>query len=611
MSASLPHLRLCRWLSIAATAGGLVLADPAWAADQKQVLVLYSTRRDAQIAVVGDRELPRILEQGLSPGLDYYSEFIDQARFSQIDYQTAFRDFLRLKYEGKAFDLVIAMGDIEFEFVTRYRDALFKDTPVVFFTRRSSPRRIANSTGVTVEVNLSGTLALAAELQPDIRHVFVVSGAEGSNQAYERLARTQFRSFEPRLAFTYLSGLPTRELEARLASLPDHSIVYYLVVDRDGANQYFNPLEYIERLAAVANAPIYCWVDSAMDHGIVGGSLKSQVAQTETIGALAVRVLNGERADSIPLAAPDLSVTQVDWRQLRRWGINEARVPPGTLVRFRDPSVWDRFKVYILGAVAVLLAQAVLITGLLVQRERRRRAEVQLQASQHRLRTSYERIRDLGGRLLDAQEGERSRIARELHDDIGQKMAVLTIDLQLISQCGPGRLTDAARLANGALDRAQAVSRSVRALSHHLHPQNLRLIGLVPALSGLQRELSTVEVAVTFSHERVPASLPHDLTLCFFRIAQEALQNAVAHSRAGEVSIRLIGTEDGLILTVADNGIGFDVDAARPGIGLISMSERAEQVGATLQIRSRRGGGTHVEVSVPFQTALMEVGRVI
>src|SRR6185503_11897977 len=100
-------------------------------------------------------------------------------------------------------------------------------------------------------------------------------------------------------------------------------------------------------------------------------------------------------------SSPDLNVKQVDWRQLRRWGISEARVPAGTLVRFRQPSAWDRYKIYILSAAALLLAQSVLIAALLVQGERRRRAETQLRASQDSLRGSYERIRDLGVRLLD------------------------------------------------------------------------------------------------------------------------------------------------------------------------------------------------------------------
>src|SRR6185295_10487258 len=159
---------------------------------------------------------------------------------------------------------------------------------------------------------------------------------------YERQARSQLQSFEPRLTVTYLSGLPTKELESRLADLPDHSFVYFLLVSKDGAGENFHPLAYVDRVTAVASAPTYSWVDSVMDHGIVGGSLKSQEAQTAAVARLALRVLHGERADIIPLSSSDLNVRQVDWRQLRRWGISEARVPAGTIILFREPSAWAR-----------------------------------------------------------------------------------------------------------------------------------------------------------------------------------------------------------------------------------------------------------------------------
>ena len=234
---------------------------------------------------------------------------------------------------------------------------------------------------------------------------------------------------EPELTFTYLSGLTTSDLEDRLSTLPEHSAVYYISVGEDGAGQRFHPLEYLDRVAAAANAPIYCWVDSAMDHGIVGGSLYSQARAIEHIGQLAQRVLRGEPADSIPIVALSLNGNMVDWRQLRRWRIDEARLPVGTIVRFRDPTIWDRYRIYILAALTLLITQSVLITGLLIQRQRRRRAEEELRGSQGELRRSYERNRDLGGRLLRAQENERAFIARELHDDIGQQVALLTIEL--------------------------------------------------------------------------------------------------------------------------------------------------------------------------------------
>jgi len=590
------RLSLARWLLVITALADLAVANAAYAQRQKQVLVLYSTRRDAEIVVVGDRELPQVLENGLPEGLDYYSEFLDQGRTSGADYSAAFRDFLKLKYHDKSFDLVIAMGDAPLQFISD-NQGFFADTPIVFFSSARTPRRPANSTGLTAELNLTGTLALARALQPDLRNVFVVSGAHETDKAYEAFARSQFASFEPQLTFTYLGGLRTNQLEARVATLPPHSIVYYLVVDRDGANESFHPLEYLDRIAAVANAPIYCWVDSAMNHGIVGGHLKDQVAQTRAIGELAVRVLRGQRPDDIPLAPRDLSVSQVDWRQLQRWGISEARVPAGTLVRFRETSAWQRYRPYIIGSAAIVLAQTSLIAGLLVQMKRRRQAEAQLRDSQAALRSSYERIRDLGSRLLSAQDTERSRIARELHDDVSQVMALLMMDLSLLTRAGKD---ETKKLSDEALKRARSVATSVHELSHRLHPANLRLLGLVAAIESLQDDVSHHALSIAFTHENVPPKLPDELTLCLFRVAQQALQNAIEHGHATRVTIDLSGGPDGLTLTVIDDGVGFDVDAAwGKGLGLISMSERVNAIGGTLSIHSTPGTGTRLNAVMP------------
>ena len=155
--------------------------------------------------------------------------------------------------------------------------------------RRCSWRTVAaapvgpNSTGLIQERNFAATLALVEKLHPDVTNVFVVTGAAPADKEYEDAMRAQTRPFESRLTFHYLSGLPTDELERRLARLPEHSVVYYLLVTEDGAGNKYHPLEYIDRVAAAANAPTYCWVDSAMDHGIVGGNLYSQ---TEAIGRI-------------------------------------------------------------------------------------------------------------------------------------------------------------------------------------------------------------------------------------------------------------------------------------------------------------------------------------
>jgi signal transduction histidine kinase len=568
---------------------------------QIRALVIYSTRPDAQIAILGERDLPRLLDEGLDGGLDYYSEFIDRARFPNAHYKTAFREFLRSKYKDVHFDVIIAMQDLALEFVGDTRNELFPGTPVVFFATSAATPRIADSTGVVAELDFKGTLQLAATLQPEARKVVVVVGSDPGSVEYERVARQQFSGFEHRFDIEYLKGLRTDALQARLAALSPQSLVYYLLVSRDGAGESVHPLEYLDNLSAVARAPIYCWVDSAMDHGIVGGSLKSQVAETEAVARLAIRVLRGERADDIPITTADLNIRQVDWRQLRRWNISEARVPAGTLILFREPSMWNRYRGYIIAAVLLVLAQSVLILGLLFQRTARRQAEEQVRGSQAALRTSYERIRDLGGRLLDAQETERSRIARELHDDISQQVALLSIDLEMLRN---SERPDAERLVGEAFNRAQDIARSVHDLSHRLHPAKLRLIGLVAALKGLQRELSTSDVTIAFTHEQVPPGLPPDITLCLFRVVQEALQNALKYSKARKISVHLAGEPQKLVLTVADDGVGFDVDAAwGSGLGLISMRERIETIDGLFTIRSSPGAGTCLDVAVPLYVA--------
>ena len=286
------------------------------------------------------------------------------------------------------------------------------------------------------------------------------------------------------------------------------------MVYQDGEGDNFHPLESLERVTRVANAPVYSWVDSAMDRGILGGSLKVQTLQAEEVATLALEVLHGANAGGIPVRTPQLYVAQVDWRQLKRWRIPESHVPADTHVLFREPTLWDRYQVYVLGALAILLAQSALIAGLLVQRTRRRQAEEQVRGREVELRSSYERIRDLGARLLNAQESERARIARELHDDISQQMALLQIDLELLGGTAQG---DAVAMADDAVNRAQDIARSVHELSHRLHPAKLRLMGLVSALKGLQRELSQSGLTATFTHDPIPATLPAELTLCLFR----------------------------------------------------------------------------------------------
>ena len=310
------------------------------------------------------------------------------------------------------------------------------------------------------------------------------------------------------------------------------------------------------------------------------------------------------------MSSPNTDVDQVDWRQLRRWGLDELRLPTGTRVQFRPPSMWDQYSRYIIGAVMLMLAQSALIAGLLVQRAKRQRVERELRGSQAKLSVSFDRIRELSRRLLGEQEAERARIARELHDDINQQLAILSIELDGL-RSDQLQVHSAKRLFR-AMERTQGISTSVRELSHRLHPSKLRLIGLVAALDSLRRDLSPPHLTIAFCHRDVPAEIDQNIALCVFRVAQEALGNAVKHSDAGHIWVDLTGGPSSLALTITDDGKGFDVNGSpSAGLGLISMRERVESVGAVLEIHASPASGTCLRVTVPIQASESALAAIV
>ena len=357
---------------------------------------------------------------------------------------------------------------------------------------------------------------------------------------------------------------------------------------------YFLPIVAVVPSFAFAQAAI---AGSAKDQsGVRLAGVMVQLASPALIEKARLAVADGEGLYFVSAHVGGRTANASLTRQITPG--HESGVPRGTRVHFQELSVWDRYRFYLLGAAVLLLAQTVLIVGLLVQQQRRRLAEAQLRGSEEALRVSYDRIRDLGLRLLQAQDSERSRIARELHDDISQQVALLSIDLELLTGAVP---PDSKPLAGEALHRAQNVATSIHDLSHRLHPAKLRLIGLVAALEALKRELSRSELTVALTHADVPANLPHDLTLSVFRIVQEALQNALKYSRARSVNVHLRGGPDTLALMVSDDGVGFDVGTAwGKGLGLISISERIEAIGGTLDMHSAPGAGTLLTINIPL-----------
>jgi PAS domain S-box-containing protein len=210
-------------------------------------------------------------------------------------------------------------------------------------------------------------------------------------------------------------------------------------------------------------------------------------------------------------------------------------------------------------------------------------------------------LRELSGRLIHAQEEERARIARELHDDISQRMALLTIDLERFEQRMSELSSEARQQLHNMSELASEVASDLHNLSYRLHPTKLDLLGLVATVGEYCREVSKrQELHIEFVHNGVEKQIPKEVSLCLFRIIQEALRNVLKHGRTCEAKVELSGHSDGIDLCISDPGAGFTVGSAeaKSGLGLVSMHERLRLIGGHLTIESEPSHGTRILVRV-------------
>src|SRR5215469_8081462 len=221
-------------------------------------------------------------------------------------------------------------------------------------------------------------------------------------------------------------------------------------------------------------------------------------------------------------------------------------------------------------------------------------------------------LHNLTGRLINAQEEERARIARDLHDDIGQRMALLQIGLEQFEHSLPTLTPSDHKKLHNLAEVASETSTDLHSMSRHLHPANLDLQGLVPGLASFCREFSYQhELKIIFLHQDVPGQIPKDVALCLFRIVQEGLRNIVKHTDSLEAKVELSAHGDELDLCISDFGTGFNPESIerKGGLGLISMRERRGFIGGQLAVESQPSDGTRIRVRVPLSSSIQSAGE--
>jgi len=560
----------------------------------RRVLLLSSYGNEfsffSQVVTDFRLELDRI--EGRS--CDYYQVALELARFDSEAYEQPFLDYVNAIVAHRRPELVVTFGGPAARFSQVHRERLFPDVPLLYAAMDSmlQDKSKLSSLDATVPLAIDLTAAPEAVLQllPDTRNLAIILGSSPLERYWRARLEGELARFEPRLRLIWLDGLTLEATTAQIASLPPRSAVFLvmLLVDENGAA--YSQSRVLAAVRAAAKGPVFGIFDNQVGAGIVGGRVVPTKLISRRTAETAARLLEGTPPPALRLP-PIRSTTAVfDGRELERWDIPMSRIPAGSEIRFRPISPLVRYRWPIAAAGALIAIQSALILGLLLHRRHRRAAERE--------------VRALHGRLLTTYEQERRRLARELHDDLTQRIARLAIDAAQVERLGASTEgTETLRLMRNGLVR---LSDDVHSLSHQLHPSILDDLGLADALrSEGERFARSENIEVALRLEETPPGLPGEAALCLYRVAQEALRNVAHHARARRVAVVLHSAEGALELGVSDDGVGFDPGARREGAGLghVSLRERLHLVGGQLEITSVPGQGTIVLARVPLPGA--------
>ena len=365
------------------TIGALIISFPGSAnaeAQSKRVLILssYDLNRPAIIPFI--QSLRSTIVNNSRSHVEFFYEF--QNSHIADAHENALVSFLKEKYGRQEFDLVIALGAPAINILLRHESEVLTNTPKIFYlhdeTENTAQGFWPRATGVWATLDIDKTAQLALNLHPDAQNLLVITGSSNEDQFLRQQAQAALKKYENKLQITYLDNISMNELKAKVASLPPHTIVIFLAFFLDSAgNSYASP-EALSLFAPNSAAPVYGISNTHLGRGIVGGSLIDSEALGRLTGELSHRILEGEKVSDIrPQTLPN--VASFDWRQIKRWQIDERRLPPGANVQFRTLTFWEQYKSYVLAAFTVLLIQMLLIIGLLYTQRRRKQAETERQ----------------------------------------------------------------------------------------------------------------------------------------------------------------------------------------------------------------------------------------
>ncbi|MHC1745431.1 MAG: ATP-binding protein [Syntrophobacteraceae bacterium] len=357
----------------------------------KRILMLFAFESNMPGFISYDTSLRSTLTVSKDYQFEFYVECMDLSRFPGEQYHDKLMAAYREKYSDLKIDLIVVVLRSALDFVAKHSPESFQKVPVIlveqdptFFGDLASTSLAAVVTG---RFDIAGTLALALRLHPHARKIFVVTGASRFDELIRGWARETLRGFESQVEVQYLSGLPMDELIPRVAKLPEQSLVFYLSVTRDGSGKTFRSPDALALISRQSNTPIYSIAETHIDSGMVGGHLFSYSDLGARTAQAVLRALAGEKPGDVEPSEGSVNRYIFDARELRRWGIGEENLPPGSEVRYREFSAWREYRWQIVGVLSIIFIQVLFISGLVISRRKQRRADRALRRAESKYRT--------------------------------------------------------------------------------------------------------------------------------------------------------------------------------------------------------------------------------
>jgi signal transduction histidine kinase len=366
---------------------GLVIGWHSATAQVSNVLVLYSNNRLLPANVEADRGLRESAARSPNGRVEIFDEFLDLPVFSGPEFERTFARYLRDKYVTRQPFAVVVFGFPALDFMLRHRAELFTGVPILHFAAEDTSLRSAGPlpadvVGIPLAYDFAGTIRFALGLHPRATRLVVVTGAAARDRAWEAQLRAALPATTTRLAVEYVSGLGHDDVLRRVRELGADDVVFTPGYFSDGAGRFFPPRESAAQIAAASAAPVYG------PFGVGAGTVGGRVPDYREIGRQGGIALNALRSGASPtmLRLPDSPIRlQIDWNQVRRWGIDPALIPSEAVIQFKQPTFWEAYRTQILWIALVITLQAVLIAALLIERRSRRRTASALQESEDRM----------------------------------------------------------------------------------------------------------------------------------------------------------------------------------------------------------------------------------